>query len=539
MESTLPRPPAGSSPGVSRRVAPGLCYLSMVLLALVPLATIYLAPLADPAARSVCAEALARPIGWSLAARSLGLAALAAALAAAIGLPVGLSGRLSAGPGRTLWTALALVPLALPPYLAAIAWIGLTGDHGLVRRAAAALFGDAALAGSIFSLAGCAWVQGLALWPCVALLVRAGREGLDPAAEEAARVHLPPRRALRCVFLPAVRRELLLGVALAFVLALADFSVPSLLQVDTYALEVFTRFEMSFDSAASAVFSLPILLAVVLLLWGGFHFARGGERGPAAAPDPSGTLTPVRTWAPLGLALIATLGAPVFQLLLDAGGPESYARAFGTAGRAVGNTVFLSVVGAGGVGAAGLLLALLGRSLSRASTLFATGALALSFALPAALVGIGLALAYNRPAFDAISGGPAILLLAYLSRFLVVPYRLIAVALPDQDPALDAARVHGLAPGRILQRVLLPALGSHLQVALLVLYVLILGELGSVHLVQPPGWETLPIRLFQLSHYGYEREVAALAVILLALVLLPVAAAWPLLRPQRARAIVP
>lgn len=512
---------------MARRLISPALVLGLVGLALLPLLAVYVEPLAAAAGRGAFEAAWARPFQWELAGRSLALAALASLLAVAIGVPVGLAPVLRAGPGRTAWLALALLPLALPPYLTAIAWIGLFGDHGIVRELARRVIGGAADGLTIYSLPGCAWVQALALWPCVALLVRAARSSIDPAVEDAARLHLPPLRALVRVILPAIRRELLVGAGLVFVLSLADFAVPSVLQVNVYALEVFTRFEQSYDHVASAAMSLPILAAVALLLFVERRALSGKVEFPSAAAREGSRPGPA--WWAVGVAVALSIGLPVLQLLFDAGGGSSYLHALQVARRPVVNTLLLGAAGTLVVGGAGLLVALLVRFRCARAEGAISFALLFSFALPAALVGIGLVRVWNRPGpAGLVYGSPAILLLAYFSRTLVVPYRVLSVGLAGAElgDGLAAARVHGLARAVTLRRVILPALGEHLRIALLVLYVLVIGELGASVLVQPPGWDTLPIRLFQLIHYGYAREVAALTVILLGIVLLPAAAAW-------------
>ena len=52
-----------------------------------------------------------------------------------------------------------------------------------------------------------------------------------------------------------------------------------------------------------------------------------------------------------------------------------------------------------------------------------------------------------------------------------------------------------------------------------VAFVLSLGELGTTLLVIPAGWETLPLKIYNLMHYGAERMVAALSLVLVAIIL--------------------
>jgi iron(III) transport system permease protein len=52
-----------------------------------------------------------------------------------------------------------------------------------------------------------------------------------------------------------------------------------------------------------------------------------------------------------------------------------------------------------------------------------------------------------------------------------------------------------------------------------IVFILSFGELGTTLLVIPPGRETIPIKIYNLMHYGAEQMVAALCVFLVATVL--------------------
>jgi iron(III) transport system permease protein len=51
-----------------------------------------------------------------------------------------------------------------------------------------------------------------------------------------------------------------------------------------------------------------------------------------------------------------------------------------------------------------------------------------------------------------------------------------------------------------------------------IVFVLSLGELSTTLLIIPPGRETIPIKIYNLMHYGAEQEVAALCLILVGII---------------------
>ena len=54
--------------------------------------------------------------------------------------------------------------------------------------------------------------------------------------------------------------------------------------------------------------------------------------------------------------------------------------------------------------------------------------------------------------------------------------------------------------------------------AFFIVFILAFGELGTTLLVMPPGRETIPIKIYNLMHYGAEDLVAALCIILIGLI---------------------
>ena len=78
----------------------------------------------------------------------------------------------------------------------------------------------------------------------------------------------------------------------------------------------------------------------------------------------------------------------------------------------------------------------------------------------------------------------------------------------------------GARPFYKLRRVTLPLLVPYLVAALSLSFALSMGELGATVMVYPPGWVTLPVRIFSLSDRGAIFDAATLTMILGATTLL-------------------
>jgi iron(III) transport system permease protein len=137
--------------------------------------------------------------------------------------------------------------------------------------------------------------------------------------------------------------------------------------------------------------------------------------------------------------------------------------------------------------------------------------IALAFALPAPLMGIGIL------QMSGLAGGleDGLALWANTARFLpigmLVSYALrrhAAHGLIEAGQVFAGSRLHALT------RVTLPLMLPGLIVLAAICFSFSIGELGATLLVAAPGRATLMMRLYNLLHYGASREVAALCLLL-------------------------
>ena len=54
-------------------------------------------------------------------------------------------------------------------------------------------------------------------------------------------------------------------------------------------------------------------------------------------------------------------------------------------------------------------------------------------------------------------------------------------------------------------KILIPLLKPSLLAAFFIVFLLSFGDLGTTLLIIPPGRETIPIKIYNLMHYGAEK----------------------------------
>lgn len=448
-----------------------------------------------------------------LAARSLAIAAGTTILALIMGVPTAiLLSRTDLGMKQAL-AALAVVPVLIPPSIHAIVW-----SH-LDRLA------KPVLPLNIHSLWGVILVLALAYFPFVFLLTTSGLQTIDPNVEEASLLNRGRFRTVTRITLPLATPHILSSAVFVFIFSVIDFGVPDILRVNVYPVEIFIQFSALYDEKSATLLSLPLLLMTLSLLLlhqrimkerSFINFSGGHARRVVFGLGNLG-------FAAHGfilLILILSVGVPLAVLLHAAGPIAGYGRVLQSCADQIAYSLIVALAGALLAVALGFPLAIImERSPDRPARVLFFCAL-LPLAVPAVTLGIGMIKVWNRPFVDLLYGSSLMVVFGYTARFLPLCVLAAISGLkqigtgPEEAAALVTSRW-----SRTAGNILLPLMSRSLTTGFFAVFVLSLGELGTTLLVIPPGRETIPIRIYNLMHYGAEQTVAALCLIVVGTVL--------------------
>jgi iron(III) transport system permease protein len=159
-------------------------------------------------------------------------------------------------------------------------------------------------------------------------------------------------------------------------------------------------------------------------------------------------------------------------------------------------------------------------------------------------VGVVTALGSLDGAYRSLAGGEGLwlqgtvlaLLLGYVARFLAVAYGPVQGGFARIRPALEeAARSLGLTAREIFARLHLPLLGAGVGTALLLVFVDVMKEMPITLMTRPFGWDTLAVRVFEMTAEGEWQRAALPALAIVVAGLMPVALlTWRMERAARA-----
>jgi iron(III) transport system permease protein len=451
-------------------------------------------------------------------------------------------------PGRRLFGWALLLPLAMPTYIVAFAYLDLLHPLGPVQSALRALLGidsprDFRLP-DLRSLPGCIALMALVLYPYVYLSARAMFATQAAGLIEAARTLGVGGAALFWrVALPLARPAVAVGAALVLLETLNDIGASEFLGVKTLTVAVYSTWITRSDLPGAAQIALAMLAVVLMLLALERHGRRRQRYASVQRPRPirAQRLRGARALlATVVCALPVLLGfvAPALSLSVDAWdrlrgagvSPQLVASAWNTL--KIGLLVVVATMVAGLVLAWSLRLGQLARRERVPALALRVGSL--GYALP----GTVLAIALLTPMawFDdaaavlvaALGGAPqallmgstAALVLACSLRFLAIASGGIDAGLARIPLSLDqAARSLGAGTGRSLARVHLPLLRPAVAVAAMLVCVDAMKELPATLLLRPLNFDTLATWLYAEAARGTYEEgaVAAWLIVLIGL----------------------
>lgn len=442
-----------------------------------------------------------------------------------------------------------MLPLAMPAYVLAFVMVGIFDYSGPVQSVLRDWFGRGNYwLPPIRSEGGVIFVMVLALYPYVYMLARVAFLGQGQRLMEAAQsLGLSPMAAFFQVALPMARPAIAAGMALALMETLADFGTVAVFNYDTFTTAIYKAWYSLFNLPAAAQLASLLLLFVFIALT-----LERRQRGQARYHSDKQRqyrykLTGWRAWAATGFALSVLAFAffiPMSQLVYWVWKTAAY----DLDNRYVAllsNTLSLGALAATLTVLAAILLGFSQRLSRHASTRFAAMIATLGYALPGSVLAVGIMLFFvwidrhlsavlSGFGFDTavlLSGGLLALVMAYIVRFMAVAYSPIEGGLHRIRPSIhEAARSLGASPMTLLWRVYLPLLRPSLFTGFLLVFVDVMKEMPATLLLRPFGWDTLAVRIYEMTSEG-EWERAALPASTLVLIgLVPV-----ILLVQRAR----
>ncbi len=467
---------------------------------------------------------------WKLLFNTLSLAGATTFITVLLGVPLGILFAKTDLPFRMVFTVLFVIPLLVPSYILAIAWFYCLGRSGIVASALGETIGTLT-SNFLFGFAGTLFVMVSALLPITIILTMVYLRMVNQDMEEAGMLYCSWPEVLRKITLPLISPGIVLGALIVFVITLGEFGVPSFLRFNVYSVESFTRFSAFYDynSATAAAVPLGIITIVVLIIERLFLRRKTFVFRTTSKIRSKKEMLVV----PLGksktffMILVSILVfilvvVPLCVLLYKSVSISAYSEAFVRSIGSIMRSLLYASIGATCLVVLGFLL---GYILERKSIrlFYAADSIAIFlFALPGAVIGIGLSSLWNTPGTNFIYASMAIIIFGYIAQYMALGERIMAAAFPYVSRSLEeAAQIAGAGWYCRVFYVLVPLVKRGMIATWLICFIFCLRDVGITMMVYPPSHDTLPVRTFTLMANSPDNVIAALCVIMIMMSLLP------------------
>ncbi len=409
-------------------------------------------------------------------------------------------------PGKRLWWVLSVLPLAVPSYVAGLAWFDFTSLRGFF--------------GSWFILV-------LATAPYVTLPTAAAFRRADRSVEDVARtLGAGPIRSFTSMTLPQVAPAAAAGALLIALYTVAEYGVVAIMRFPTMTTAVQSAFGGSFNRQLAIVLSV-MLAAMALVVVVGERLLRRPVLVTRVGSDTNALRRPSRPVQILvcgGLFLVFTLAVllPVSALLVRlsrsiADNSVEWERLLQAALVTTGLGVAGAVVATLAALPVGILAA---RRPGRVSSALETITY-LGHGLPGIV--IGLAMVYMSLQFvPGIYQTLALLVIAYGIMFVPKAMGSVRSAVGQVPESLeDAARSLGRKPIQVWWEVTSRIAWPGIAAGALLVAVTVMKELPATLMMRPIGTDTLATRLWQLTDIHAYGSAASYAIALILVASIP------------------
>ncbi|WP_227428757.1 ABC transporter permease [Psychrobacter sp. I-STPA6b] len=435
--------------------------------------------------------------------------------------------------GQKVFVWALMLPFAIPAYVLAFVGVGLFDYSGIIQTTLRDM-GVSFQFPNIRSAWGAGVMLSLVFYPYVYLLARQAFLSQGRRALEAGQMlGLTHRQAFFKVALPQAMPWIIGGLLLTWMETLADFGAVSVFNLDTFTTAIYKAWFGFFSLTTAAQLAALLILVVLVVLLFERYWQKRRSYLPSAGQHQRVQLTGWKNLWAFGFCsviFLVSFGLPMIQLIYWVIGhyhQDLDGRYWGF----VTNTVLIASMTAMFVAILAMIVAWIQRQFPTQLNQLLVSFSNLGYAVPGTVLAVGVyipiawldnhLIGWGISDAQILSGSVLIMLLALSIRFLTVGFQPIDRQLQRLTPNQEHAA--SLLSDSILhrwRRVFLPIISPGVFTALIMVFVEVTKEMPIVLMTRRHGWDTLAVRVFEMTSEGmYERAaLPSLSIVLVGLI---------------------
>ncbi|MDQ2051754.1 ATP-binding cassette domain-containing protein [Natronolimnohabitans sp. A-GB9] len=456
---------------------------------------------------------------WSIVFRSRTLEILAntivlvgvvTTLSVLIGVPLAVLTTLTDLPFRRFWMGALALPLVVPNFTGAFAFISVWGPQGLVQSMLEP-FGVSSLP-ELYGFWGTVFILTLYNYPFVYITTIAGLRAFDKTYLDAARsLENDLRGVFTQVVFPMAKPAIVAGALLAALETAGDFGVPAMLRFDVLTRQIYVEYNaLAHDYAAMLSLQLVAITLVILALE---SQVRDHKRihGEARGESRSYTLRLGRwTWPALavcaGVFLLSIVLPVGFLLWWLVRGPEVYVGSLAFEWEYALNSMTVSALAAVIAALLALPVAYLAARYRSVVSGLLERATYVGFAIPGVVIGLSLVF-FGSTYLPSLYQTVPLVVFAYVVLYLPLAVGSVRTSVLYVNPrVIEAARSLGSTPLQAFRRITFPMMLPGVAAGAALVFLHGMKELPATLLLRPSGFETLATFIWgaeRNAYYGY------------------------------------
>ncbi|MDS0284223.1 ABC transporter permease [Haloarcula onubensis] len=490
--------------------------LAISLLLLSPIAWVLIEASEMPTGRLV--ELVVSDTTTAVTVNTLVLVAAVTAMSVCIGVPLALLTVQTDLPFKRFFTVTAALPLVVPSYIGAFAFVSAFGPRGELADLLAPL--GVQQIPTIYGLHGTVLVLTLFTYPYVFLTTRASLISFDGTVVEAARTLNASRwEAFKRVTLPQILPGIAAGALLVALYTLSDFGTPAIMRYDVFTRMIFVE-EQARNLDAAAVLSLLLLVLAMAILAVESRIGASRDGAYVSSGDRRPGEIQLGYWklpamgfcgAIATLCLVLPIGILAQWLVRStAAAPEGFV----FEAQHVTNSVVLAAGAAGLCVVVALPIAYLSARGTGTLSSLPERVSYVGYAVPGVVIGLSLiylALQFVPFLYQSLF----VLVFAYVVRFLPQAVGTTESSLLQVDPSyIEAARSLGYGPMTSFRKVVLPLVAPGIAAGAALVFLTTMKELPATLMLRPIGFETIVTYIWLVRGAAYQGQAAVPALIL-------------------------
>lgn len=411
-----------------------------------------------------------------------------------------------------------ILPLAIPSFINAIAYVGLTDYAGPIRIFLRWLNADMYM--DIMNHTGAIMVMGVVLYPYVYVTSRSAFLLQSASLIEVSRsLGQPMNKTFRKVALPLAWPAIFAGLVLVIMEVLNDYGVVSYFGIPTFTAGIFRSWLALGDLPTSIFLSMIVLVFVILLFLTEHQANKKKQVTTSSNSHKFARFNPKRKWLAFSVCFMPVLIGfiiPVCQLLwwfVLAYSHDIWARTI----TLTQNTILLGFLSSIVIVILSIILTYTFRLLNWKGLKKTISKLPmLGYAIPGAVIAVGIIALILLINPNLIYSGITALVFGYTVRFFAVGYGSIETGLEKIPRQIDdVATSLGSNNFRNLWKIHIPLLKPALIGATIMIFVDVAKELPLTLILRPFNFETLATNAFQYAKDEMAPKSAASSLLII------------------------